>query len=398
MDIVKLSEICEIINGKDLHANIPLGKIISTQRTKMPYVKTSCFSNGFQSEPTYYVKNEYIDDINVPKLIVNKDDLVISKACSVGEPNFIVLNNTSITRALTQLKPNKNFILKKYLYYYLIKNNNYFKSHSSGTTIKHFSLKILNDFPISLINLKSQQSIIDIIEPKEKLFLKFKNLVRIDNIENCKNDMKDLIDIIEPFDLEMSIRIKKNNLYLKFIKNSFFANENKKLFLSDIIIPTKDAKIENCNEVIDLSSINGDSVTFFNFKKTNNFSSNIFSTRENDIFISSIRPNLKKYGITTENKNILGTLFNFRPINQIDRGFILYCLSSNDFQNFLIQISEGTKMPIIKWKKFKDYEFLSASINEKNVLNIFFDLIKNNNKILKILEEIKINLIEIFIK
>ena len=365
MDIVKLSEICEIINGKDLHANIPLGKIISAERTKMPYVKTSCFSNGFQSEPTYYVKNEYIDDINVPKLIVNKDDLVISKACSVGEPNFIVLNNTSITRALTQLKPNEKFILKKYLYYYLIKNNNYFKSHSSGTTIKHFSLKILNDFPISLINLKSQQSI---------------------------------IDIIDPFDLEMSIRIKKNNLYLKFIKNSFFTNENEKLFLSNIIIPTKDAKIENCNEVIDLSSINSDSVTFFNFKKTNDFSSNIFSTRENDIFISSIRPNLKKYGITAENKNILGTLFNFRPINQIDRGFILYCLSSNDFQNFLIQISEGTKMPIIKWAKFKNYEFLTASINEKNILNIFFDLIKNNNKILKILEKIKINLIEIFIK
>ena len=55
MDIVNLSEICEIIKGKGLHANIPLGKIISAERTKMPYVKTSCFSNGFQSEPTYYV-------------------------------------------------------------------------------------------------------------------------------------------------------------------------------------------------------------------------------------------------------------------------------------------------------------------------------------------------------
>ena len=49
MDNVKLSEIWEIINGKDLHANIPLGKIMSAERTKMPYVKTSCFSNCFQS-------------------------------------------------------------------------------------------------------------------------------------------------------------------------------------------------------------------------------------------------------------------------------------------------------------------------------------------------------------
>ena len=54
-------------------------------------------------------------------------------------------------------------------------------------------------------------------------------------------------------------------------------------------------------------------------------------------------------------------------------------------------------MPITKWAKFKNYEFLSASINEKNILSIFFDLIKNNNKILKIIEKIKINLIEIFI-
>ena len=52
----------------------------------------------------------------------------------------------------------------------------------------------------------------------------------MDNIEHCKNDIKNLTDIIEPFDLEMSIRIKKNNLYLKFIKNSFFTNETKNYF------------------------------------------------------------------------------------------------------------------------------------------------------------------------
>ena len=388
MDI-KEYKMCDIISFK---TGIDKNNINSFNSiNSLPWIKLG----NINEHNVNYDSCEYLSDT---KNIVIKGDILLVWSCDIGKS--IIINDKSLfSTAFYKLVPKKdNIYLNKYIHYFFIKNKKEIGSLGNGSVLKKANMKILGNFILKLPNISVQQSIIDIIEPKEKLFLKFKNLVRIDNIENCKNDMKNLIDIIEPFDLEMSIRIKKNNLYLKFIKNSFFTNENEKLFLSNIIIPTKDAKIENCNEVIDLSSINSDSVTFFNFKKTNDFSSNIFSTRENDIFISSIRPNLKKYGITAENKNILGTLFNFRPINQIDRGFILYCLSSNDFQNFLIQISEGTKMPIIKWAKFKNYEFLTASINEKNILNIFFDLIKNNNKILKILEKIKINLIEIFIK
>ncbi len=57
----KLKEVCEIINGKDLHANIPLGDILTDKPTKLIYVKTSCFENGRQQKPNYYVKEEYID-------------------------------------------------------------------------------------------------------------------------------------------------------------------------------------------------------------------------------------------------------------------------------------------------------------------------------------------------
>ena len=355
MDI-KEYKMCDIISFK---TGIDKNNINSFNSiNSLPWIKLG----NINEHNVNYDSCEYLSDT---KNIVIKGDILLVWSCDIGKS--IIINDKSLfSTAFYKLVPKKdNIYLNKYIHYFFIKNKKEIGSLGNGSVLKKANMKILGNFILKLPNISVQQSI---------------------------------IDIIEPFDLEMSIRIKKNNLYLKFIKNSFFTNENEKLFLSNIIIPTKDAKIENCNEVIDLSSINSDSVTFFNFKKTNDFSSNIFSTRENDIFISSIRPNLKKYGITAENKNILGTLFNFRPINQIDRGFILYCLSSNDFQNFLIQISEGTKMPIIKWAKFKNYEFLTASINEKNILNIFFDLIKNNNKILKILEKIKINLIEIFIK
>ena len=394
MDIVKLSEICEIINGKDLHANIPLGKIISAERTKMPYVKTSCFSNGFQSEPTYYVKNEYIDDINVPKLIVNKDDLVISKACSVGEPNFIVLNNTSITRALTQLKPNEKFILKKYLYYYLIKNNNYFKSHSSGTTIKHFSLKILNDFPISLINLKSQQSIIDIIEPKEKLFLKFKNLVRIDNIENCKNDMKNLIDIIEPFEILVESVLKKIRINLKItelIINNFYSKnglfkENEIEFFKGINFK-KEMISENNSDIlfINVSAINDKPNKFIKLEYINMV--NVF---EGDVILS-LDGNTGLVNNCLKGINGYGYKI---ASDKIKNSQIYYSLLSKINQDIINQNSFGTT--IQHASKSKDKIILLNFGENQKILDIFFDLEIIYKKKVKLLKKIISSLIEIY--
>ena len=48
MDIVKLSEICETINGQDLHGNIALGKIISAQTSRMAYVNRSSCTTALQ--------------------------------------------------------------------------------------------------------------------------------------------------------------------------------------------------------------------------------------------------------------------------------------------------------------------------------------------------------------
>ena len=361
MDIVKLSEICEIINGKDLHANIPLGKIISAERTKMPYVKTSCFSNGFQSEPTYYVKNEYIDDINVPKLIVNKDDLVISKACSVGEPNFIVLNNTSITRALTQLKPNEKFILKKYLYYYLIKNNNYFKSHSSGTTIKHFSLKILNDFPISLINLKSQQSIIDIIEPFEILVESVLKKIRI--------NLKITELIINNF-------YSKNGLFkeneIEFFKGINFKKEMISENNSDILFINVSAINDKPNKFIKLEYIN----------MVNVFEGDvILSLDGNTGLVNNCLKGINGYGYKIAS-------------DKIKNSQIYYSLLSKINQDIINQNSFGTTIQHASKSKDKII-LLNFGVNQK-ILDIFFDLEIIYIKKVKLLKKIISSLIEIY--
>ncbi len=205
MAIYKLKEISNIINGKDLHAKIPLGDILTSEQTKMIYVKTSCFANGLQKKPSFWVKDEYIENKNVPKLVLNKGDLVVSKAINVGEVSEISYNNTAIYRALSQIIPNEDIILKKYLIYYMNSNLKLFQSFAEGSIIKIISLDVLSNLKLNIPSINEQKQIIDIIEPKEELFIKYSNTIRIDTFKNCEKDLNEIIDIIEPIE-----RIIKN--------------------------------------------------------------------------------------------------------------------------------------------------------------------------------------------
>ena len=96
----------------------------------------------------------------------------------------------------------------KYLYYLILKNYQIFNNYSVGSTVPSLRLSSFNWInKISFPTFEEQQKIIDIIAPKEELFLKFSNTIRIDNFEHTKNDLKNLIDIIEPLET-ISIKIK----------------------------------------------------------------------------------------------------------------------------------------------------------------------------------------------
>ena len=373
MDIVKLGNLC----------NISTGNLNKEDENKKGEYKFYTRSTNIIKSDSYSFDGEYVvipgEGVFIP--LWNKGK------CAVHQRVYVI-NSKNI-----------NILKNKYLFYWWSKNNQILYKESTGSTVK--SLRKINfESPlIKLIKINDQQSIIDIIEPKEELFLKFKNLVRIDNIENCKNDIKELIDIIEPFEEEKSIRENMNRTLLKLIKNHNSNNIlDEKITLNDLVLRTKKKNIEIYQNVIDLSSINNDSLTLFSFKKTSDFNSNIFETKEGDLFLSSIRPSLKKYGISPFDMNILGTLFNFRPLIYENRGLVLSCISSNNFQNFLIQSSEGTKMPIVKWDKFKDFKFNKINDDESLLFNSIFDFIKLNNKILNVLYKILNNLIELNIK
>ena len=52
--------------------------------------------------------------------------------------------------------------------------------------MKIITSQMINSWLINLPSIKHQQQIIDIIEPKEKLFLKYHNIIDISNIDDFK--------------------------------------------------------------------------------------------------------------------------------------------------------------------------------------------------------------------
>ena len=90
---------------------------------------------------------------------------------------------------------------------------------------------ILN-FKFKICDKATQQKIINIIEPKEDLFLKYHKVVDITTLETFTSSWTNLINIIEPFE---NLKNKINNKIdkLKFILNNFEDDiDNKFIFLN----------------------------------------------------------------------------------------------------------------------------------------------------------------------
>ena len=96
------------------------------------------------------------------------------------------LSNYAYNQQVALIKLKSNVLLSRYLYYLLLKNKKQFDMNSIGTTVKHLNKKIITNTKLKVIDIKTQQQIIDIIKPKENLFIKYKDLVNIESLDEFK--------------------------------------------------------------------------------------------------------------------------------------------------------------------------------------------------------------------
>ncbi|NHQ79531.1 restriction endonuclease subunit S, partial [Elizabethkingia miricola] len=91
--------------------------------------------------------------------IVNFDDLIIGMD---GDFNHTLWRNkpTLLNQRVCRIKPNENFILKKFIFYGIGGFLKIINENTSSTTVKHLSSKSVNEIPFPLPPLPEQERIV----------------------------------------------------------------------------------------------------------------------------------------------------------------------------------------------------------------------------------------------
>lgn len=113
---------------------------------------------------------------------------------------------------------------------------------------------------------------------------------------------------------------------------------------------------------------------------------------QNDILVSNIRPYFKKIWFAKSSGGCSNDVIVFRTIENIaDPRFIYYYLSKDDFFDYMMAGSNGTKMPRGNKNSIPEYKILlpprPIQLKIASILSAYDDLIENNLKRIKLLEE-----------
>jgi type I restriction enzyme S subunit len=161
-NVYKLFETGEYINGKSF-------KPSEWREEGIPIIRIQNLTN---SDSKF---NYYTGDIE-EKYVVQKGDLLFPWSASInvyiwkGEKAYL-------NQHIYKIVPNEN-IVKKFLYYMLLKQITYMQDVSHGTTMKHITKKSLETIMIPIPTLDEQLSIVYILETLDSVIEK-----QIDNLE-----------------------------------------------------------------------------------------------------------------------------------------------------------------------------------------------------------------------
>ncbi len=249
----------------------------------------------------------------------------------------------------------KTKLILKYLFY-LLKSKNKWKSMITGTTRPATTKSDWYKFEIELPPIDVQKKIIDIIEPIEKI----------------ESYCFDLIDVMKTI-----------------IKNTSIKEQ--KLKITDISNEIRN-KQKNKNQV-SAKVLSYEGLIVSNYEKPGTYKTNSFFTPENTLVINTIRTYLRKFAILPFDSDSNGTLIHLN-IDKKHETSLLRLLLGDDFWNETINLSSGTKMPVIKRKDIMEIE---VPLVENEISGLFNILISLNKMILKS-KKIKEKIISVLIK
>ena len=119
---------------------------------------------------------------------------------------------------------------------------------------------------------------------------------------------------------------------------------------------------------------------------------NVNKFLKNDILISNIRPYFKKIWFAIFEGGASNDILVIRGNNKVNSKYLYYLLSTDDFFDYNVKGSKGTKMPRGDKEHIMNYEFKLPSLEEQkriaDILTALDDKIELNNQMNQTLEEI----------
>jgi type I restriction enzyme S subunit len=107
---------------------------------------------------------------------------------------------------------------------------------------------------------------------------------------------------------------------------------------------------------IDLSVMPSNSIALSQLNTSDSFTTNLFEMKRGDILFGSIRPYLHKAGIAPCDGVVAGTIHSYRVKNSRDYNFALITLARDIFFDYAVNVSSGTKMPVVSSDSILAYQ------------------------------------------
>ena len=150
--------------------------------------------------------------------------------------------------------------------------------------------------------------------------------------------------------------------------------------LADLLQKNTEAfDYQSIQPTIDLSVMPSNSISILKMNSSDIFTTNLFKMKKGDILFGSIRPYLYKAGFAPCDGVVAGTVHSFKTKSMQDYNYSLLTISKNTFFEYAINVSSGTKMPVVSSDSILAYKI---PYNEKmvrmfNELSII-EIISNN--------------------
>lgn len=331
------------------------------------FITLKCIAKGggFNTEGVKYIKkSQKSEKLHAGDLIIANTDLTRAGDV-IGAPLFVPKlngeNEYLYSMDISKLEVDNSKLNQKYLYQYLLTTQvrNYMRGISSGSTVLHLKLKLVDNLSIPLPSMTVQQKIGNILSSIDEAIQKTDQIIQ--KSEELKSGL-------------MNELLTKGIGHKKFNKTKLgeIPEEWELVALGDVAKITNgqvDPKKEPYSSMVLIAPNHIESNSGRILEKVTAFDQQAISGKylveTGDVIYSKIRPYLKKVAIADLDCLCSADMYPIKGSDKLDARFLFHILLSDMFTNYANENSGRTGIPKINRDELNGYVFALPPINEQ---------------------------------